>query len=361
MSQAPRDPRGLLALALTLFGCASTTIRRGATSQSDFERRLEERRIALQIPGFSAAITNGAAIVWAKGFGLADVEAKAPATPTTVYHMASLTKPVAATILLQLVEEGKLSLDDPVSRFGITLQGPGIIRVRHLLTHTSEGIPGSAYNYNGNRFSLLDSVITRLTGESFANRLEAKIRRPLRLERTAPNPAAARAFAATGMDRDRFIQMMARPYEQQNGVARQINYPTSFSTAAGLVSTALDYAEFSIAMDTNAFLKPETTALAYTPALSTSGDTLPYGLGWFSTRVNGQRVVWHYGYWTGNSSLVIKVPARGISFVIMANSDMLSRPTSLGSGDLMSSTIAREFINAFVVGNTALPAKPIAR
>ena len=117
-------------------------------------------------------------------------------------------------------------------------------------------------------------------------------------------------------------------------------------------------ARYSMAMDADRFLEPATKALAYAPMIATGGDRLPYGLGWFSTRVSGVDVVWHYGYWTANSSLIIKVPSRDLAFIIMANSDMLSRPTNLGAGELMSSSLAREFINAFVLGTAQLPAGP---
>jgi CubicO group peptidase (beta-lactamase class C family) len=326
-----------------------------ARSVAEFESHLEQLRTALRIPAFSASITRGTSIVWAKGFGMADVEGGIAAAPETEYHLASLTKPFASTVILQLVEAGKVSLDDPVSKFGITLASPGVVRVRHLMSHTSEGEPGARYAYNGNRFSLLDSVIVRASGKPFAQMVAERILVPLRLQRTAPNPLASASFAVMGFDQSQFVARMAKPYALSGNEIVPSSYPTSFSTAAGLVSTALDVAKYSIAMDTNAFLQPATKALAWSPTIATNRDTLPYGLGWFVTRVSGERVVWHYGYWTANSSLIVKVPSRGLTFVIMANSDMLSRPTNLGAGDLMSSSLAREFLNAFVFGTATLP------
>jgi CubicO group peptidase (beta-lactamase class C family) len=329
-----------------------------AQTIGDFETHLEQLRIALSIPGYSAAIVKGTSVVWSKGFGLADVERQIAATPETEYHLASLTKTLASTVILQLVEEGKVSLDDPVANYGISLVSPGTIRVRHLLSHTSEGVPGSHYSYNGDRFGLLDSVIARASGQTFAQRLADRILKPLRLQRTAPNPLDARSFGTMSLDRDLFVSRLAKPYALNGSSNAPTSYPSYFGTAAGLVSTVLDVAAYSIAMDTNAFLQPATKALAYAPTISSSGETLPYALGWFSTRVSGEQIVWHYGYWTGNSSLIVKVPSRNLTFVILANSDMLSRPTRLGDGDLMSSSLAREFIDTFVDGNVALPSAP---
>jgi CubicO group peptidase (beta-lactamase class C family) len=351
-------------LILSCAACASSATEPSlpslapAQSIAEFETHLEQLRVALSIPGYSAAISKGTTVVWAKGFGLADVERQVPATPETEYHLASLTKTYASTIILQLVEQGKVSLDDPAANYGIVLTSPGTIRVRHLMSHTSEGTPGSHFSYNGDRFGLLDSVIARASGQSFAQRVSERILTPLHLQHSAPNPLDGRSFSAMALDHDLFVSRLAKPYALSGSANVLTTYPSYFGTAAGLVSTALDVAAYSIAMDTNAFLSPATKAVAYAPTISTNGDTLPYALGWFSTRVSGERVIWHYGYWTGNSSLIIKVPSRGLTFVILANSDMLSRPTRLGDGDLMSSSLAREFIASFVDGNVPLPSAP---
>lgn len=353
-----------LAIAGGVIACGNSTTELRlpdlppAHDVAEFEAHLDQLRAALQIPAFSATITSGQRIVWAKGFGLADVERRVAADPQTEYHLASLTKTFASTVILQLVDDGTVSLDDPVSKYGINLSSPGVIRVRHLMSHTSEGVPGSHFLYNGDRFSLLDSVIARASGQTFAARVAARVLKPLGLERTAPNPGSPADFAVMGFDRDIFVSRMAKPYQLSGTAIVPASYPGSFSTAAGLVSTAVDMARYSMAMDADVFLKPATKALAFAPTIGTGGDTLPYGLGWFSTRVSGVRVVWHYGYWTANSSLIIKVPSRGLAFIIMANSDMLSRPTNLGAGDLMSSSLAREFIQAFVLGTATLPVGP---
>jgi CubicO group peptidase (beta-lactamase class C family) len=151
------------------------------------ETLLENLRQELKIPAYSAAVVKDQKVLWAKGFGYADVENKIPATEHTPYHLASLTKTFASTILMQLVQEGKVKLDDPVSKYGIHLEGDGVIKVRHLLSHTSEGNPGEQYRYNGNRFAELDKVVERAGGKSFAEQLIANNLEPLGMNETAPN------------------------------------------------------------------------------------------------------------------------------------------------------------------------------
>jgi len=451
------------------------------------ETLLDSLRQELKIPAYSAAIVKNQKVIWAKGFGYADVENKIPATEHTAYHLASLTKTFASTILMQLVQEGKIKLDDPVSKYGITLDSDGVIRVRHLFSHTSEGNPGEQYRYNGNRFAELDKVVERATGKSFAELLIANILDPLGMNETAPNvptivgtksPNAAGQAAETevkaavmdivaGFNSGNVDQIQQRLAPQQNRFFGQggfltrfidvaelkegyrtgfkmkievnnleaavygdsaittffanvtitppngpqrtegpwrssyfwnkqdgawklvhahqsplgralitekhqqrfdtvgktlaqpyaldrefkftkISYPQGFSTSAGLISTVLDMAKYDIAIDQNKFLTKETQQLAFTPAVSTNGESLPYGLGWFTQNYKGTKMLWHYGYWTGNSSFILKVPEQNITFIIMANSDNLSRPTDLGAGNALSSPVGMAFLKTFV-------------
>ena len=323
----------------------------GARKLAGFEARLDRLRAQLAIPGMSAIVMLRDSVIWEGSLGRADIGTQRRVTPETRFHLASLTKTFASTILLQLVEAGKVTLDDPVSDYGITLPSPGVIRVRHLLSHTSEGVPGEQYRYNGSRFALLDQVIQRASGEPFARMVMARIITPLGLRHTAPNPLAPSAFAASGQDPATFIAGMATGY----GVDRQnrpvpVAYPASFSSSAGMVSTARDVARYSTALDAGQFLSAATRTLAYTPARGAGNRVLPYGLGWFISTVRGHTLIWHYGYWTGNSSLIIKEPSRGLTFVVLTNSDQLSARFRLGSGVLMSSTVAQAFVDTFVTG-----------
>jgi CubicO group peptidase (beta-lactamase class C family) len=110
-----------------------------------FENRLETVCQVLKIPGMSAAIVRDQELVWVSGFGYADLQNQVPATADTIYGLASVTKPVAAVLIMQLVEEGLVDLDAPISGYDVNLLGDQIT-VRHLMTHTSEGIPGTVHN-----------------------------------------------------------------------------------------------------------------------------------------------------------------------------------------------------------------------
>jgi CubicO group peptidase (beta-lactamase class C family) len=349
-------PGGLFAAGICglLVGCGDSTAASPATSIAEFEQRLEELRASAHIPAISAVIVEGDTVAWSRGFGTADLATGRVAADTTAYHLASLTKPMAATVLLQLVEEGRVSLDDLVSAYGVVIPGSSSVRVRHLLSHTSSGVPGTKYQYDGDRFSLLDSVVARAAGKPFAEAIHERIVAPLALRHTAPNPRSP-AFAAGGGDRVRYEANLARGYAYSGGSQVPTQYPASFSTAAGLTASALDVATFSIALDRGELLLPASRALAFTPVVTAAGDTAPYGLGWFVTRYRGVRVVWHYGLWTAISALIVKVPERGLTFVVLANSEGLSADYPLAAGNLDSSPWARAFLDAFVLGDATLP------
>jgi CubicO group peptidase (beta-lactamase class C family) len=336
--------RSLIALVFTV-GCHSATVTEPASSIADFSNHLEKLRTESHIHTVSAVIAKDQSIVWSKSFGGA---MPGQISDTTVFHLASLTKPLASTVILQLVDEGRISLDDPVSKYGINLSGPGTVLVRHLLSHTSEGAPGSRYSYNGDRYSLLDSVIARGAGKPFAAAVQERIIVPLGLRHTAPTPQSA-AFAASGLDKAKYEANIAPGYRWNGNGFTPTPYETLFSAAAGLTASARDYATFSMAMDRDAFIKPAKKILAYTPTVSPSGEIFPYGLGWFSTDYKGVRVIWHYGYWTASSTLVLKVPSQGLTFVLLANTDGLSAPYPLAAGKLDTSPWAREFLETFAI------------
>jgi CubicO group peptidase (beta-lactamase class C family) len=321
-----------------------------------FEAQLDGLRVDLWIPGMAAAIARNGEVVWSKGFGYADAEEEMLAKPTTPFHLASLTKPFASTILMQLVEEGLADLDDPVSQYGVTVESSGVVRVRHLLTHTSEGIPGSGYSYNGNRFGFLDQVIQSATGRSFGELLVERILVPLGLTDTAPNPLDTQAFALTGLDRAQFMARMAAGYQRPAGAVVPLEHPSHFGTAAGLVASAEDMAAFSLAIDQGLFLDAETWEAVFTPAISTGGQTLPYGLGWFIHYHEDVKLEWHYGHWTTNSSLIVRAPEKGLTFVVLANTSELSRRYGLGGdSDVLRSDVAKLFVDSFVLGDDPFP------
>jgi len=333
-----------------------------------FEAQLDSIRKDLKIPALSAAIAVDTEIIWSKGFGLADVDGGIRATDTTSYLLASLTKPFASTVILQLVEAGKIRLDDPISAYGVSLDparergmvlaSDDSITVRHLFSHTAQGTPGCEYVYNGYLFSFLDAIVETTSGRTFGELAVERIIKPLNLTHTAPNICDSVNFSLAGVDSAAYSANLARPYAFDSlGNVVESSYEAYFGGAAGLMSSAVDVARYSIALDQNLLLKPETRELAFSPTISNDGDSLPYGLGWFSGSFDGTRIVWHYGLWNTNSSLIVKVPDRKLTLVVLANSNALTLCTALGmsGGGLLSSQVVTDFLQTFAFPEYEFP------
>jgi CubicO group peptidase (beta-lactamase class C family) len=312
-----------------------------------FRHFLEELRQDLKIPGLSAAIVKDENVLWAEGFGYADMENQVKATPDTTYYLASLTKTFASTVILQLVEQGKLDLDTPVSTFGIRINSPGVITVRHLLSHTSEDFPGTVYRYNGDRYALLDRVIERASGKSFRVLLIENILKPLHLTGMAPYKTGNIA------DDSQFAQVyekLTKPYGlDRDGRFVKGRYHDYFCCSAGIIASVLDMAKYDIAISQYKLLRPETQELAFTPFVSRAGKRFPYGLGWFTQEYHGVRLIWHFGYYPPSiSTLILKVPDKRMTLIVFANTDALSRPFPFGDADVLTSPIAVAFFRMFI-------------
>ena len=325
-----------------------------AKTLAAFEAELENLRQQMKIPGMSAAVVKDGKLIWARGFGYADVENGIPATAETPYHLASVTKTFAAAVIMQLVQEGKLSLDDPVSRYGVNLPEGNAVLVRHLMSHTSEGTPGQRYQYNGARYGLLSQVVLAATGRSLQEWVYERILQPLGMENTAPSPPAACAGLPFAPTCERVYAALAKPYFLDADFNPLPGFNEDyFNAGAGLMSTVVDLAKYDAALDANTLVTAATKQQMWTPTVSNSGQKLPYGLGWFTQSYRDTRLIWHSGFSPpSTSALFLKLPEEGLTLIVLANTDLLSRSYQAGHGDaddVLSSLVAVTFYKDFVL------------
>jgi CubicO group peptidase (beta-lactamase class C family) len=325
-------------LGVALFFHADVSLSRTPAARNrlnGFEKRVDALRSRLAIPALSVVILENQQVIWMRGFGFSDVEKRIPATPDTVYSIASLTKTFGATLILQLVEQGKLDLDEPASRYSSDFKDDSV-KIKHLLSHTSAGVPGERFQYDGNNYDYLTAVIEKKHGKPFLNVVVETFFDPLGMSSSVPYHNvvvdADQWVASLGKKRlDRFeasLSRLAQPYTYYGaGETVHDSYPDRkyVGAAAGLLSTVRDLARYDIAVDRHLFVKKETQERAWTPFVSNGGERLPYGLGWFVTDYHGHKLVWHYGHWgTGFSAMYLKVPERNVSIILLANSEALA-------------------------------------
>jgi CubicO group peptidase (beta-lactamase class C family) len=349
-------------VALAIVGCvvvaACTTARAEQPLDRDrrvalFAQYLDSLRIQAGIPGMSAAIVSNGRITWEAGFGYADVEAKIAATPHTPYPIASLTKTATSTLLMQCVEQGRLNLDAPIRSYTAAVPDANAT-IRHVLAMASDTPAGSAYRYDGDRFSALTTVVEACTGKSYRVAMAERILDRTGMADSVPghdlesNGGASAEFDAAALARYRAVlTRLAKPYVVRNGRPALSEYPPkAINAAAGLVSTVRDLALYDAALDAQVFVSPSMQLIAWTPFRLAGGHDSPYALGWFVQSTSAGTAVWHYGQWPVFSSLILKLPQRGMTLILLANSDGLSSYFPMAAGDVTASPFARAFIEA---------------
>jgi CubicO group peptidase (beta-lactamase class C family) len=339
----------VVALALGVVGRTSSA---QMLTFSLFDRYLDSLRQEVGIPGLSAAIVKSRRVAWDRGLGLSDIARAVAARPDTPYPIDDLTQTFAATILLQqCVDRGSLEITDRVQRW-VPDHPNGAATVGQLLTHTSSG----GFAYDPERYAGLTSVVVECSDGDppFRKLVAQQIFDQLGMSDSVPgldivDPATTdrRYFDAASLTRyGEVLRRLAVPYRVSgNRTATRSEYPTrTLDASRGLISSVLDLADYDAALDDGILVRRETLAEAWA-----GSGSRPTGHGWFVQSYNGERLVWHFGS-TPNafSSLILKVPGRELTLVLLANSDGLSEPFALRAGDVTRSVFAKLFLRLFV-------------
>jgi len=322
------------------------------------ERYLDSLRQQSAIPGMSAAVVQNGRVIWEKGFGLSDLEHSIAARPDTPYQIADLTESLSSTLLLeQCVETGHLDLDDPIQQWMPSFSESGTT-VRSILSHRSQA---GGFKYDEARYAALTGVIEACIQKNptpFRLVMAEKILDRLGMSDSVPaqdvddaSPDDRAIFSDSQLERFRAVlKRMALPYRVSGGNATlNGDVPKSLSAASGAISTVRDLARFDAALNSTSLLHRDTMAVMWSSAPTSSGAAMPTGLGWFVQNYNGQRIYWQFGSTPGAySSLLIKVPSKNLTLILLANSDGLSAPFALQEGDVNASLFARAFLKLFV-------------
>jgi CubicO group peptidase (beta-lactamase class C family) len=313
---------------------------------------LEGLRRQAGIPGMSAAVVREGVVIWEKGYGYQNTASRIPATPDTPYLVGDLSGTLTAVMLLECYERRQLYLTDPIRKYGAQLPEANVT-VAQVLSHTMPGAE-EPFSYSLERYGQLTAVMEHC-GEARSYRKSVA----LLLDRTAMQDSVPGTdlysdsvlregeFDAEDVARyRRVLDRMAVPYKVDNRLRaeRAELAPMGMSAAGGLVSTVRDLAKLDAALDSNVILQQESIDMAWNP-VKVGEFVSPMGLGWFVQNHRGERVVWHFGN-IGNaySSLVLKLPDRKTTFILLANSDGLSATFQLPAGNVTNSLFAALFL-----------------
>jgi CubicO group peptidase (beta-lactamase class C family) len=344
---------GLFALCVAFPRDPAVEAQSGPGALVWFEQYLDALRQQAGIPGLSAAIVGDGTIVWEGALGYEDVESSRHTRADTPYQIGDLTQMFAATLLLQCVERGTARVDDHIREYSDAIPEHDAT-LRHVLSHTSEGSPGVRFRYDPARYRSLGSAIDICGDDPYRLGLATEIFDRLGMGDSVPGEDLARGEGADLFDGgalgdyERTLSRMATPYRSgRDRPAPSGIGPVPLTSSSGLVSSVRDLARFDAALDDRALLSGESLALAWSNA--GSRGSAPAGLGWFVQYYRGEHVVWHFGLVPdGYSALYLKVPDRGLTLILLANSDGLSSGFSLDRGDVTSSPFARLFLQLFI-------------
>ncbi len=324
-----------------------------------FERYLEPLAQQIGMPGLSAVIVRNNRIEWEKGYGFADVQNKVRATPTTLYPIGGVTQAMTAVLLGVCTDRLQLEVDTGIRKWVPTF--PEDAKVRHVLAHVSEG----RYNYDPARYTALTPVVEDCTKKPFRVALADEILQRLAMTSSVPGldlgqpggQAARDLFDVARQDHYRsLLTQLAKPYRiDRNGNPVLSEYPPyGLDASSGMVSTVRDLATFESELDDNENgdnvpIGYSTLNKMWTPFLLDSGAVAPTGQGWFVQNASGVRLVWTFGHITdAASALIVKMPSKRLTLVLLANSGGLANTYQLEKGDVTTSPFVKIFLRLFI-------------
>lgn len=354
-----RSTIGTTAVAVLVLSLASW---RGLAQGDPIDVFVGEQLKAFGLPGLSLAIVQDGKVVRAGGYGLADPSRGTPAAATTVYKIASVSKQFVATAIMLLAQDGKLQVDDPVSRY---LEGtPSAwqpITIRHLMTHTAglprespafdpmkatsdaeivkatyamplRFMPGSKWEYSNVGYYALAEIVTRVAGQPWTRFIQDRIFTPAAMTVTAPTnvtptlPNRARGYGGTDnrQPADEWVALRA---------------------SGAFLSTVEDLAKWDALLYTDKILTEASRRQMWAPVQLTGGATHPYGFGWHTlTQSDGRRVVWHGGGLPGFASYFGRHLDDRITVIVLTNGN-----------DVDIAAVANGIADRYAKSRTVLP------
>jgi len=319
-----------------------------------FEGTLDSLRVEAGIPAISAVIVQDGTIAWSRGLGKQDLEGNITARLDTPYPIGALAQTLGATLLLRkCVDQSYLETNDFVVRW-IPTYPEAETTVAELLSHTA---PDKTFGYAPSRLEALTAVVEECAHRRYPQLLAQELFDLLGMINsvpgqtlTSPSLEDVAMFDSARLARySDIIRRAALPYRLINRRPFRNSdlTPARIGFAQGVVSSALDLAQFDLAYDSG-FLASATRQQALTQKFA-DGKPLRTGFGWFVQPYNGEPIAWQFGVIeNGYSSLIVKVPNRRLTLILLANSDGLAAPFGLEAGDVTASIFARAFLRIFL-------------
>jgi D-alanyl-D-alanine carboxypeptidase len=341
----------LVGLAL-LAGLSSASAQRSTIARDAFRQRADSLVFTYlaesRAPSAAFAVIRGNDTLAYGAHGLANIDAWRAPTATTVYEIGSITKQFTSAAIMKLVDQGRVKLDDDLSKYvpQFPLQGKKV-SIRQLLNHTSgirsytsspewqktwndelspdaivkfvsadtfDFAPGSRYRYNNTGYVLLGMVIEKASGQSYAKYLDAQFFKPLGMRQTSycPSKTTDPAFA---------LGYSKAPAGSSGTVRAKFLHLSHPFSAGALCSTVGDLVKWQRALDAGRVVSPASYALMSTADSLNDGRKINYGFGLVPGVFNGHKTISHTGGINGFATAATYVPDDSLSIVVYTNFD----------------------------------------
>jgi len=320
----------------------STVIAIAADQPDAIDKYVQAEMARQKIPGLALLVSRSGRVVRAQGYGLANVELQVPVKPETIFQSGSMGKQFTATAVMMLVEEGKIGLEDPLTKFFPDAPAAWTqVTIRELLSHSAgftdypknfdmrkdyteaqvlkivEAIPlaytpGTRWSYSNLGYLTLGIVIHKVTGEFYGDFLQERIFRPLGM-----NTTRIISEADIVPNRSAGYRLVKGELKNQEWVA-----PTVNTTADGSLYFSIeDLAKWDAALYTDKLLKRSSLEQMWTVAKLKNGqpNSGDYGFGWFIEARNGHRIVEHEGAWQGFETDIVRELDDKLTVVVLDN------------------------------------------
>jgi CubicO group peptidase (beta-lactamase class C family) len=343
-----RAPLPILVIALLLIFVSPQVTAQAPAAENGLTTAINaelEKAFKPNDPGASVIVVKDRQVLFRKGYGMANLELGVRIEPEMIFRIGSITKQFTAVATLMLMEQGKLSLSDEITKYlpDYPTQGHKIT-IEHLLTHTSgiksytgmpewrplwrkdltltelidvfknqpmEFAPGDGWNYNNSAYVLLGAIIEKASGMKYADFIEQKIFAPLGMTSSFYDNTA------------RIIPRRAAGYSRsKDGYVNCEYLSMSHPHAAGsLMSTVDDLAKWDTALYAEKIVKQDSLKRAWTPFVMNGNRPTRYGYGWAITTISGERTITHGGGINGFTCDAVRMPDQRVYVAILTNRD----------------------------------------
>ncbi len=348
-----RSTRNAVSAAFILLALVAST---HADALDDRIRSIMAER---HIPGAAVAVVQNGKVVRMKGYGVATLEFNVPVTTETVFEIGSVSKQMTAAGIMLLVQDGKVSLDEKISKYlPNTPEAWSNVTVRHLLTHTSgvksytsldgfslsermtigdfikklsphplEFTPGEKNIYSNSGFNLLGYIIETRSGKKYMDFMRERIFVPLGMTKTG--------------DRDPqfVIPLRANGYEwRQDRFSGRDGNLTDLMGAGSIVSTINDMTKWEAAIRGDKFLNAQSKKDIWTQFIFNNGKPSPFGLGWRIYDTRGIKSIGHTGQTAGFGAAIFRYVDNDVTVIALTNLG------EQGMGSLIATAVAKSYI-----------------